>query len=144
MLRIQILKNPTRENFLQLQKLIQNDILDSIDANLKVGNILADDANLLLELTNQLYEHLYKHYFEKGGRQDMKPLLDGALELPMDKYRIQIDELEEKIAENTEQLVKAEADKVAVKEQLAKSEADAKQEIELLQQRIKELERNVK
>ena len=34
-----IQKEPNRENFQQLQKLIQNDILGSVEANLKVGNI---------------------------------------------------------------------------------------------------------
>lgn len=29
----------------------------------------------------------------------MKPLLDGAIELPLDQYRIRIDELEQKNAE---------------------------------------------
>lgn len=29
----------------------------------------------------------------------MKPLLDGAIELPNDKYRFRIDELEKEIAE---------------------------------------------
>lgn len=86
--------SPTKENFDQLKYLIENDILDSIKANLHFGNTTQDDANQLKELTRQLYEHIYKHYEELGGYQEMKQLLYGALELPLDKYRIKIDELE--------------------------------------------------
>lgn len=87
-------KNPTRENFTKLQELLQHDILENIEANAKVGNITLEDASQLIELTRQLYDHLYEHYYEMGGCEDMKPLLEGALELPMDQYRIRIDELE--------------------------------------------------
>ncbi|MDC7288341.1 hypothetical protein NXH76_11060 [Blautia schinkii] len=91
-----ISKNPSRDNFQKLQKLIQNDIIYSIEANLKVGNITLEDADQLRELTRQLYDHLYAHYFEIGGCEEMKPLLEGAMELPGDKYRIRIDELEQR------------------------------------------------
>ena len=97
-LRKLIQKAPTEENFRILQNLISDDILSSIKANLTVGNITVDDASQLRELTLQLYEHIYKHYEELGGYTDMKPLLDGALELPFDKYRIRIDELEQEKA----------------------------------------------
>lgn len=90
-----ISESPSKENFELLQNLICDDILSSIKANMHVGNITADDANQLRELTLQLYDHLYAHYEEIGGYSDMKPLLDGALELPLDKYRIRIDELEQ-------------------------------------------------
>ena len=85
---------PTRENFNLLQNVMINDIIKSIKANQQVGNITVDDANQLRELTLQLYDHIYAHYEELGGHDNMKPLLEGAMELPLDKYRIQIDELE--------------------------------------------------
>lgn len=40
-----IRKSPTRENFKRLQELLENDIIDSIKANLKLGNITQEDAN---------------------------------------------------------------------------------------------------
>lgn len=115
-------KSPTKENFQKLQKLIQDDIIYSIEANLKVGNITFEDADQLRELTRQLYAHLYAHYFEIGGCEDMKPLLEGAMELPGDKYRMRIDELEAERAKKNEEY-----------EQL-------KKECEELKRRVQELE----
>ena len=66
-------KNPTRKNFEKLQRLLENDILKSIEANVKVGNITQEDATQLLELTRQLYKYLYDNYYEIGGCEDMKP-----------------------------------------------------------------------
>ena len=74
----------------------------------------------------QLYDHIYHHYEELGGYEDMKPLLPGALELPSDKYRIRIEELEERL----------EAEKQKAKAEKQKAEA----KVERLKQRIKELE----
>lgn len=89
---------------------------------MQVGNITTDDANQLKELTKRLYEHIYASYEKLGGYADMKPLLNGAIELPLDKYRIRIDELE---AEKT----KAEA-----------REKEIEAENQKLRERIKELE----
>lgn len=99
-LRKIIAEEPTKENFERLKSLILNDIIGSIKANVQMGNITTDDANQLKELTEQLYEHIYQHYTELGGYDDMKPLLDGALELPLDKYRLKIDELEKEKLES--------------------------------------------
>ncbi|MDD2959591.1 MAG: hypothetical protein PHR92_13900 [Lachnospiraceae bacterium] len=116
--------NPAKENFTALQELVDNDIIGSIKANLQVGNITSDDANQLLELTGQLYEHIYRHYEELGGYGDMKPLLEGALELPLDKYRIQIDELEEKMKKAKEEIAKAEKEKAKIEEEKTKAEEE--------------------
>ena len=135
-LRKIISRKPTKENFQQLQHLIQHDILDSIEANLKVGNITQDDASQLLELTKQLYEHIYRHYEELGGAENMKPLLSGAMELPMDKYRKRIDELEE---EREEDRKRAEEDRKKAEEEqrkLIKQVEDANQEIERLKKAL--------
>ncbi|MCC8102177.1 MAG: hypothetical protein LIP11_07935, partial [Clostridiales bacterium] len=78
----------------ELKKLIESDILGGIQANLQVGNIIIDDYNQLFELSNTLYQQIILQYQKKGGSKDMKPLLPGALELPNDKYRFRIDELE--------------------------------------------------
>ena len=114
-----IQKNPTRKNFEKLQRLLENDILKSIEANVKVGNITQEDATQLLELTRQLYKYLYDNYYEIGGCEDMKPLLDGAMELPLDKYRIRIDELEGKLASEKER-----ADKMSVEAERLRKELE--------------------
>ena len=41
----------------------------------------------------------YTDLEKAGGCEEMKPLLDGAIELPNDKYRFRIDELEKQLAE---------------------------------------------
>lgn len=112
-------KNLTRKNFEKLQRLLENDILKSIEANVKVGNITQEDATQLLELTRQLYKYLYDNYYEIGGCEDMKPLLDGAMELPLDKYRIRIDELEGKLASEKER-----ADKMSVEAERLRKELE--------------------
>lgn len=71
-----------------LQNLVQDDILGNIKANLQVGNITRDDADQLVELTNLLYCQICDHYKELKGDQGMRPLLNGAIELPLDKYSI--------------------------------------------------------
>lgn len=67
------------ENFALLQNLILNDIIGSIKANLTVGNITKRDADELISLTLQLYEHIYQHYDELGGGHKLRQLLEGAL-----------------------------------------------------------------
>lgn len=85
------------QEFYQLQEKIKDDIISSIRQNLELGNITYDDSRQLFELTNRLYEHIYKDFVLLGGEDDMNPLLPGALELPNDKYRFRIHELEKEI-----------------------------------------------
>lgn len=127
-------KKPTEETWELLRKLILDDIIGSIKANLGVGNITESDATELKELTLELYEHLYHHYQELGGYQEMKELLEGAMELPLDKYRIRIDELERELdivrAKAEEDKAKAEKDKVK-----------AETEIQLLKKKLADLQK---
>ncbi len=49
-------------------------------------------------LTGRLHEHICAEFNrKKKGDEELKPLLPGALELPNDKYRFRIDELEKEI-----------------------------------------------
>ena len=68
--------------------------IKSIKLNLELGNITKDDADQLYDLTERLREHICRDFKPCGGEEIMKPLLPGALELPNDKYRFRIDELE--------------------------------------------------
>ena len=129
-----IKQNPTPENFAALQELVLHDIIGSIKANLEVGNITENDAEELKELTLQLYKHIYQQYDKLGGGDHMKQLIEGAMELPGDKYRNEISELKEKLAEAAREKaeevakVKAEAEKAKAEAEKAKAEAIAKAE----------------
>ena len=57
-------ENRCPENLNALQNLIQNDIIGSIETNLKLGNISMDDGRRLRNLTKKLYDHIYAHYDE--------------------------------------------------------------------------------
>ncbi|MCC8106805.1 MAG: hypothetical protein LIO99_12525 [Clostridiales bacterium] len=133
----------TENEIKELKKFIDSDILGSIKANLQIGNIKLEDYNQLLELLNILYQQIILQYQKKGGDKEMKPLLPGALELPNDKYRFRIDELE---AENATL-----ADKNAIltneKESLANEKtvledrnAALESEMELLRRKLQKIE----
>lgn len=59
------------ENLNALKKLIQNDIMGSINENFRVGNITLEDAAKLKHYTQKLYDHLYSHYDEMEDFEDM-------------------------------------------------------------------------
>ena len=90
----------------RLQGQLRNDIIGSIEANVQFGNITMDDAKQLLELTELLYAYICADLEKAGGNAEMKPLLDGAIELPNDKYRFRIDELEKQLAEYADENAK--------------------------------------
>ncbi|MDD3278530.1 MAG: hypothetical protein PHG16_06560 [Lachnospiraceae bacterium] len=130
-------KGITKETLKALQNLVEGDILGSIKANLQVGNITKDDAEQLMELTGLLYQHICGHYKELKGAEEMKPLLDGAMELPLDKYRIKIDQLEAEKAEVEAEKAEVEAEKAEVEAAKAKLEEENRN----LRERIKKLEK---
>ena len=88
------------EEFSRLQDEIRHDIIGSIETSLQMGSLTPDDAKQLYELAGFLDEHLRSELSMKleGASEYMKPLLPGALELPNDKYRFRIDELEKENA----------------------------------------------
>ena len=112
-----------------LQEELKHDIIGSIEANVQFGNITVDDAKQLLELTELLYAHICADLEKVGGCKKMKPLLDGAIELPNDKYRFRIDELEKEIAEYAAEYAR-----------YADENARYADEISQLKKRIEELE----
>ena len=64
-------KDRCQENLSALQNLIQNDIIGSIETNLKLENISMDDARRLRNLTKKLYDHIYAHYEEMEVLNEM-------------------------------------------------------------------------
>ena len=59
------------ENLRALKSLIKNDIIGSINENLRVGNITLEDALKLKRYTQTLYDYLYSHYDETEDFDDM-------------------------------------------------------------------------
>lgn len=82
-LRDLLQKERSQKNLAVLKNLIQNDIVGSINENLRVGNITYDDAQILKRLTHKLYVHIYSHYNEMEELNDMT---DESLVLDIDIY----------------------------------------------------------
>jgi hypothetical protein len=74
-------KERTPENLEALKNLIQNDIIGSIEGNLRLGNITEDDARKLKRQTHKLYDHIYAHYNEM---EDLNEMTDESLMLDID------------------------------------------------------------
>ena len=82
-LRDLLRKERSPQNLTALKNLIQNDIVGSINENLRVGNITYDDAQILKQLTHKLYIHIYSHYSEMEELNDMT---DESLVLDIDIF----------------------------------------------------------
>ena len=80
-LKDRIEKSRSKEDLDALKNLIQNDIIRSIEENLRVGNITENDARRIKRLTHKLYEHIYSHYEEMEELNDMT---DESLMLDID------------------------------------------------------------
>ncbi len=126
------------DKFSRLQDTVRHDIIGTIETSLRMGYLTADDAKQLYEITNFLDEHIRHEFSTKmeGAKEFMKPLLPGALELPNDKYRLRIAELEQENAKFADEITKY-ADKNA---RYADENAQYADEILRLQKRIAELE----
>lgn len=83
-LREKMKKSRDADTIEELKNILINDILKSIESNLKCGNINEADACMLKESTLVLYKYLYSDYDEMkdGGINSM---VDGILELEVDK-----------------------------------------------------------
>ncbi len=92
-LRKKIEKVRSKENMEELQNLVVNDIIKTIDKNVEVGNISATDAFDLKALTTLLYMRIYSKY--KELEDFTMRLCDQSLELPSDKYEKTVEELED-------------------------------------------------
>jgi len=129
-LRKKIQKRRTQAEIDELQKLIIDDILWTIDRNEEVGNISPTDAYHLKVLTNILYMQIYSEYTEL--EELTVKLYDQSLELPADKYEKTVEDLQEEVKEMKDILEEKDA---------SLKEKDAK--LKELEERIKELEKIV-
>ena len=135
-------KERTPENLEALKNLIQNGIIQTIDENLRVGNITVDDAQRLRRLTHRLYQHIYSHYEEMEALNEMTDeslildidIIDMAHEKEMKKLE---ETLTEKLTEKDN--VIAEKDNVIA----AKDDVIAEQarELALLRRQLNELQK---
>lgn len=90
-----------------------DDIIGSIESNLKLGNITMDDARRLRRLTHRLYEHIYSHYEEM---EELNEMTDESLMLDIDLIEKEHEqELAKVIAERDNIL----AENIRLKSQLA-------------------------
>ena len=103
-LRKKLEKVRTKENIEELQNLIVNDIMGSIEKNEKAGNISIQDALELRDLTWKLYKDIYSGYQEVEAY--MRKKYDQSIELISDKYDRGMDELIEEVQEKKEIILK--------------------------------------
>lgn len=112
-LREAMKKERSPENFTALKKLIENDIIGSINENLRVGNLTVDDARRLKRLTHKLYEHIYSHYEEL---EELTEMTDESLMLDIDIIE---KEHQRELAQKDEKLAQKEAEIAFLKKKLA-------------------------
>ena len=123
-LRKLLQKSRSSDNLLALQKLIEDDILGSIETNLLLGNISINDAYKLQRLTKQLYDYIYAHYAEM---EELNEMTDESLILDIDiiekKYEKLLAEKEALLAEKLSAL--AEKDSALAEKDSALAEKDS-------------------
>jgi len=124
LLRVKALLKKKRsvENKELLKAIIQNDIIGSIDENLKAGNITVWDARRLKRYTHKLYEEVYSHYEEM---EELNEMTDESLILDVDIVEKQIEELEKQVAEAEKQVAEAEKQVAEAEKQAAEAEKQA-------------------
>jgi hypothetical protein len=122
----------TEENKEKLKYIIEHDIIQSIDVNLKAGNITVSDARRLRRLTHRLYQHIYAYQEEL---KEITEMTDESLMLDIDIIE---KEHEERLAKMDNEL--AEKNKELAEKDNALAEKD--NEIELLKQQIAALKKS--
>lgn len=92
----------SKENIEELQRLVMDDIISTIQKNEELGNLSSSDALDLIDLTTKLYMKIYSKYKEMEAFT--MRMVDQSLELASDKYEKTVEELEE-IIEEKDQLI---------------------------------------
>ena len=94
-LRKKLQKVRTKENLEELQKLVADDIIKTIERNAEVGNISRTDALDLIEITTKLYMKIYSKY--KELEEFTMRMCDQSMELISDKYEKTVEDLQDEI-----------------------------------------------
>jgi len=99
-LQKEISKSRSKHNLEALKKLIENDILGSIEENLRLNNITQMDARKLKRCIHKLYEQIYSHYEEM---EELNEMTDESLMLDIDiiekEHEQRLEEMERAIEE---------------------------------------------
>lgn len=90
-----------------MKNLINHDIIETIENNLRLGNITEDDAVKLRRLTHRLYTHLYSHYREMEALNEMT---DESLMLDIDiiekRHEEELAARDREIADKNQELIR--------------------------------------
>ena len=88
----------------ELRDIYEHDILRTIEASFKNGEISHQDMIVLIKLTIRLFDHLYSKYSNVEEVDNM--LYDQSLDLDVDRYMDRIEALEEEVSKKDEELAK--------------------------------------
>ena len=86
----------------ELQRLVVNDIIDTIRSNEAIGNLSSTDALDLIEMTTKLYMRIYSRY--KELEEFTMRMVDQSLELTSDKYEKTVEELQDERVNDRERI----------------------------------------
>ena len=92
----------TGQNMEELQRLVVNDIIDTIRSNEAIGNLSSTDALDLIEMTTKLYMKIYSRY--KELEEFTMRMIDQSLELTSDKYEKTVEELQDERVNDRERI----------------------------------------
>jgi uncharacterized protein (DUF3084 family) len=133
-------KERTPENLEALKNLIQNDIIGSIEGNLRLGNITEDDARKLKRQTHKLYAYIYAHYSEM---EELNEMTDESLMLDIDiiekRHEQELAKKDEEIAEGKKAIAKRDEEIAKKEKTIAKKDeeiAKGKEEIARLKKML--------
>lgn len=126
-LRKEMEKKRTPENLEALKKLVNHDIIEAINRNLKAENISSVDAQKLIRLTQQLFHHIYDRYPEIA-EEGVGEEVDEALILDVDIIEL---EITQRVTEEVTQKVTDEVTQ-KVTEEYARQLHQKEQELQIL------------
>ena len=122
----------------ELKRIVENDIIGSINRNVELGNIEQEDAFKLKRYLKSLCRYLGKHHKELEAMRDMtdESFMTDA-DIICETYEKKLAEKDEKLAEKNEELAEKNEELAEKEEQMAKQSAM----IEQLQQQIEQLKK---
>ena len=100
-----------------LKKLIQDDIIKSINQNLELGNITVWDARKLRLYTHKLYEHIYSRYEEL---KELKDVIADKDEILTEKNK-ELDQKDKELSIKDEEINAKDKEIEKLREMLAKA-----------------------
>ncbi len=102
----------------ELRDIYEHDILRTIEASFKNGEISHQDMIVLIKLTIRLFDHLYSKYSNVEEVDNM--LYDQSLDLDIDRYMDRIESLEDEVSKKDELLAEKDELIAQLQEELKK------------------------